>query len=649
MPADPSVMAPDPLVGTMIAGRYRIDAVIDQGAMGRVYSATHVAMRKRVALKVLRPELTRVPEVMERFAREARAAGHIVHPNVAVATDFGELPDGAVFLVLEFVEGITLRSVIEKGALPIRRVLGIVRQVALALQAAHALSIVHRDLKPENVMLVGGGTGPDFIKVLDFGVAKVPIDFTGTPQTTDGSGGTPITKAGMVFGTPDYMAIEQALGQEVDGRADLYSLGVIAYEMITGRRPFRSNHEFGVIGQQLTGSAPAMSQRAPWLQIPRAVDSFVANLLQTELSKRTASAEEVLEQVDHLLQTIPNDLPDPVEPTAQQVAAAEAALNSSEVTPRPTGVRAVRARRFPGALASWHSRLPEPLSLIPLWVYAVVGAIFVLGGFGIVAGFWMQRGQEAVQPRAGDVQLPQAVVPRSAQVAAGSPDAGRAQDESGREPTWTDEQQRQLRELAEARQAGDEAVAKLLGKHEENGWIRIQYARELIKERNYRGAFQSVAEAVRLDPSLVGDKYLAGIIWFTAQHRETRDESFKLLAGEMLAAGADIMYDLAVTPGVADEVASRARDWIGSAEFQAAASVEARVAGALLRAQTCEEVSALLPRAESEGDKRALVRLRRYDVADVCSTQSQCPLCADGGSPIHASINRLATRLSTEE
>src|SRR5690606_28541856 len=199
MPADPSVMAPDPLVGTMIAGRYRIDAVIDQGAMGRVYSATHVAMRKRVALKVLRPELTRVPEVMERFAREARAAGHIVHPNVAVATDFGELPDGAAFLVLEFVEGITLRSVIEKGALPIRRVLGIVRQVALALQAAHALSIVHRDLKPENVMLVGGGTGPDFIKVLDFGVAKVPIDFTGTPQTTDGSGGTPITKAGMVF------------------------------------------------------------------------------------------------------------------------------------------------------------------------------------------------------------------------------------------------------------------------------------------------------------------------------------------------------------------------------------------------------------------------------------------------------------------
>src|SRR5690606_4885083 len=106
-----------------------------------------------------------------------------------------------------------------------------------------------------------------------------------------------------------------------------------------------------------------------------------------------------------------------------------------------------------------------------------------------------------VQPRAGDVQLPQAVVPRSAQVAAGSPDAGRAQDESGREPTWTDEQQRQLRELAEAKQAGDEAVAKLLEKHEENGWIRIQYARELIKERNYRGAFQSVAEAVRLDPS----------------------------------------------------------------------------------------------------------------------------------------------------
>src|SRR5690606_6427804 len=151
----------DPLVGTTIAERYRVEAVIDQGAMGRVYSGTHIAMRKRVAIKVLRPELTRVPEVMERFAREARAAAHINHPHVASATDFGELGNGAVFLVLEFVEGTTLRSVIEGGPLPSRRVLPIIKQIASALQAANALSIVHRDLKPENVMLVQSDTGED--------------------------------------------------------------------------------------------------------------------------------------------------------------------------------------------------------------------------------------------------------------------------------------------------------------------------------------------------------------------------------------------------------------------------------------------------------------------------------------------------------
>src|SRR5690606_22759466 len=165
----------DSLLGTVLAERYRLDALLGEGGMGKVYAAQHVLMRKRLAVKVLHRQLTQVPEVVQRFEREALAAAHIDHPNVAAATDFGKLADGSVYLVLEFVEGRSLRDEIAEGPLPPRRALHIARQIASALQAAHQLSIVHRDLKPENVMLVEKAGDRDCVKVLDFGIAKVPI------------------------------------------------------------------------------------------------------------------------------------------------------------------------------------------------------------------------------------------------------------------------------------------------------------------------------------------------------------------------------------------------------------------------------------------------------------------------------------------
>ena len=241
----------DSRVGTVLAERYRIDSLLGEGGMGRVYAAEHVLMRKRLAVKVLHRELTTVPEVVARFEREAMAAANIDHPNVAAATDFGKLVDGAVFLVLEYVQGRNLRDEIAAGPLSLERALHIGRQIASALASAHALDIVHRDLKPENVMLVEKAADPDFVKVLDFGIAKVPIG-----ETQDGASGKPITKVGMVFGTPEYMAPEQALGQAVDGRADLYALGVILYEMLAGLRPFSSKSQVGILGQQLSKPPP---------------------------------------------------------------------------------------------------------------------------------------------------------------------------------------------------------------------------------------------------------------------------------------------------------------------------------------------------------------------------------------------------------
>src|SRR5688500_474935 len=223
--------AADPRLGTVLAERYRLHSLLGEGGMGKVYAAEHVLMKKRLAVKVLHRELTLVPEVVARFEREAMAAANIDHPNVAAATDFGRLADGSVFLVLEFVQGRSLREEIALGPMAVERALHIARQIGSGLRGAHLHGIVHRDLKPENIMLVEKEGDPDFVKVLDFGVAKVPIGEVPTQ-------GTPISRAGMVFGTPEYMAPEQALGEPVDGRADLYALGVMLFEMLAGERPF---------------------------------------------------------------------------------------------------------------------------------------------------------------------------------------------------------------------------------------------------------------------------------------------------------------------------------------------------------------------------------------------------------------------------
>lgn len=654
----------DGLVGSVIAQRYRVDALIDQGAMGRVYSATHIAMRKRVALKVLRAELTQVPEVMERFVREARAAAHINHPHVAGATDFGELPNGAVFLVLEFVEGITLRSVVEQGALPLRRALSIVRQIASALQAAHALSIVHRDLKPENVMLVTGEGSEDFVKVLDFGVAKVPIDFTGNPDLGP-SQGTAITKAGMVFGTPDYMAIEQALGHDVDGRADLYSLGVIAYELITGLRPYRSNHEFGVIGQQLTTKAPAMKLRAPWVEVPREVESLVQCLLQTDAAARVSSAQEVVDQVTELLAAVPKNWPDPVTPAASELDAADAALQSQTEGSSESDVRPVFKRRGLGAL---HARLPEPMNLVPLWVYIAVGVIFTMGGFGIVAGFVAAQDDErAMQEtlRAGEQQLgrmgAKAVAPRNG-AESPKPDVSPAAMSASVQQALdalSEQQRERLTELREAVATGDPAVTALAESHPADGWLRVQTARAYLpggnqllgpalgKEAvaNPTLALEWVSAGVRLDPALIGDKFVAGVLWYTAQHTDTREATFKLLSVEMLAAGADIIYDLATTRGVPTEVAENARRWLGTSDFRVAASAEANIAARLVVAESCDELAAALPRAVQQGDGRSLSFLQKIDIANYCSNAANCKACASNGEPMAHARNELAARL----
>jgi len=279
--------------GTMISDRYRIQHVLGEGGMGVVYSAEHVLMRKEVAVKVLHAEMCSMPEVVARFEREAIAAAHIDHPNVAGATDFGRLEDGACFLVLELLKGTSLRDEIAKGPIPVGRSLRILRGIASGVSAAHAKGIVHRDLKPENVMLVDREGDIDFVKVLDFGIAKVDATVT---SSASGGVGKVLTRVGAVFGTPEYMAPEQAVGDTVDARADLYALGVIFLEMLTGVCPFQGNALSILRERILAVGPPDMSGIED-----EGCKALVARLLTRQPDDRMQTGTELVLAIDALL------------------------------------------------------------------------------------------------------------------------------------------------------------------------------------------------------------------------------------------------------------------------------------------------------------------------------------------------------------
>jgi serine/threonine protein kinase len=228
----------DPLIGAVVGERYRIVSRIGVGGMGAVYRAEHTMMRRDLAIKVLLTELGGREEFARRFEREAESASRLAHPNIITVTDFGRTPDGLPFLAMEFLAGDSLTSAIKQGPLSRERALGIIRQILRALDHAHAAGIVHRDLKPDNIMLVERDGQRDVVKILDFGIAKV---------TQPASGHEALTQAGVIFGTPEYLSPEQALGESVDARADLYAAGVILFEMLAGRRPFESEDKVRII------------------------------------------------------------------------------------------------------------------------------------------------------------------------------------------------------------------------------------------------------------------------------------------------------------------------------------------------------------------------------------------------------------------
>jgi serine/threonine-protein kinase len=288
-PSSPSELSSGDIVGD----RYRVQARLGEGSMGVVYRVEHVHMHKSFALKVLDPEWAKTPDAFARFEREAVAAGSIASPHVAQATDFGRLADGSCFLVLEYVGGRTLRSVLVR-AMPPNRALRIARGIVAAAEAAHAKGVVHRDLKPENIMLVDREGDPDFVKVLDFGLAKLVGAAAEAPSSRV------LTRQGAIVGTPRYMAPEQAVGQRIDARADLYSIGAILFEMLTGNVPFEGDPA-SVLRQLVLYDVPPPLPRSVQSAVGPRVEQMVGRLLARSAQARFASASELAAELDACL------------------------------------------------------------------------------------------------------------------------------------------------------------------------------------------------------------------------------------------------------------------------------------------------------------------------------------------------------------
>jgi eukaryotic-like serine/threonine-protein kinase len=678
----PPASSPSTLVGKVISGRYRIEQVIGEGGMGTVYQAEHTLMRKRFAIKVLHPEMTRLPEVVARFEREAMAAAHIEHPNVASATDFGKLEDGAFFLVLEFVQGRSLREALDDGPLAALRAVHIGCQIASALVRAHSLGIVHRDLKPENVMLVERDGDPDFAKVLDFGIAKVPVG------EIVKSGPSPsrqaLTQLGMVYGTPEYMAPEQALGQEVDARADLYALGVMMYEMITGLRPFEAESAVTLLGMQVTQPPPSFQQRAPSVTVPDGIEAAVMELLEKEPSARPHDARQVFECLEQMRVQLrrgaapaislrnPSDL-------HEDVASARTAFNlaapatlaeprgraNAGITPvvqvtfanlgsaimhatrgwRPLADRASpwlqRAREqlrrhapaIDSQLAAFHARLPRPWADIPAvgWVVAVVASVMLVV---MIGGLALCRS------------------PVKAKSAFGSLGSVAVSASASAQPLVKLKATEQ--ELKEAQAKGPEAVEALAKSYPADMQPLKLLARMAMAANNAPRAIEIYKQIIALEPKMVMDTEVGQNVVIATQIETSSDVAYAMLESGMGTKGLDLLYWMAYESKAQAKYVLRAAKILSKKDVRDRGSPALVIALELRAASSCEAKYGLLGRARSDGDQRALRLLQPLYNTRGCSggflglQPRDCWPCMrrDNGQLLSSAISEIERRAS---
>jgi serine/threonine-protein kinase len=670
--------------GVVLADRYRIDALVGEGGAGRVYAAEHVLLRKKVAIKILRSDRANVPEMVQRFEREAMAAAHIEHPNIASAIDFGRLADGSVFLALEFVAGRSLRQELAKGPLALGRSLHIARQIASALAGAQQLGIVHRDLKPENVMLIERGEDRDFVKVLDFGIARVPM----------ADKAQPLTKVGAVFGTPAYMAPEQALGLPVDGRADLFALGVMLFEMLTGTRPFGERQ----IGQQITDPLPTLASRGA--AVPAEIESLIASLLARNVQERFQRPDALMAAFDSWLAThadsgsfkavansvrkdaappakaqtfMPGDplpafeltthfpdalVPRPSVPVSEGVPRAEVPPVSvpppkskgDEATAPTVAIspaHGAKARLRLGALRvleqlrsfSQRARAKNRLLVAESAAYLDVQrqklppkmkrrleripSATLVRAFVLSASAIMLIGLSVLVLRSSSPATPALAVSRNSAVP------------SAEAPP------------APVNEAPPTPAAPVTAPADEESTL-LELANGYTTERRDAEAVTLVQRVLLRRPELSSDARVAKVLSRTArsEDRSAYDQSFTLLEGSMGEPGAEAIYDLWRDREASERVRRRAETFLRSSNFDRVSSTALYSAVKLRLARTCEQKHALLRLAADVGGRRTLDYLRELEQRTTCTAgQAECYACLGADSLLKQTIERVAERV----
>ncbi|HVW25456.1 MAG TPA: serine/threonine-protein kinase [Polyangiaceae bacterium] len=527
----------DPLIGATVADRYRIERRLGQGGMGTVYLAEHVRMHKPFAVKVLHQEMGRLAEAVFRFEREAIAAGRVDHQHLVTATDFGKLPDGSMYLVLEYVPGRNLATVMGEGPMSQLRALRIARQIAAGLAAIHGVGIVHRDLKPDNIMLVERPDNEDFVKLLDFGMAKVLMDVP--PEQAQ------VTRAGLVFGTPRYMAPEQAAGEPTDHRADLYALGVLLYAMLKGVPPFTAEEIRDVLRMQRYDPPPPL---------PPSVAPNVAGLVMTLLAKdpaeRVQTAEGIIEYIDKLVTQL-TSLPPP--PTVRDRVVGFLRTRSGLVA-----LGAVAATTFATTLLVARSSHNEPAP-VPAVATAPAAAPSVAAAPASSSASRSAAELESTLVRAevGDAVAWKALEAR--------PDAGRGARE----------------------------------------WFVLGVAR--ITHGDSPRGFDAYLHAAEADAKYANHARVLRDLMLGARGDAWQD-ALRVAAALPSSAGPDILFDTWASNAKATNATQRARDLLVTDATRARASDAVRIAFDLRSAQgtTCEVRVPLVKRAATTADSRSL-------------------------------------------
>ena len=619
----------DALLGTLLAGRYRIEELIGSGGMGAVYRAEHVHMRKAVAVKVLHKEMTAFPEVVARFEREAVAAGRIEHPHVVSASDFGQLEDGSFYLVLEFVEGQSLAKVVDRGgALAPLRALRVARQIVEALQAAHSVGIVHRDLKPDNVMLLEKDGDPDFVKVLDFGIAKIKVEETAEQPA--------LTQIGTVFGTPEYMSPEQARGELVDARADLYTVGVILYEMLAGVSPFKDDDLVVVLTRHLTADPPPLGAG-----IDPMIHDLVSLMLRKNRDERVQNAEELLERIDVILGA-PASGAGFAGPSSGVSRVRLGTLSSSDfgvVSARepaagfaPTILGETVGETTPPALAHsarGESLLNRPVFLgqlrVPLWLLGASALGSVLGiATLIVLGSLLFGGKSEASSVKDDAS--KAVVAKNSELAL----------------------------LIGRAEAGDQtALAELSARPPEkrstSEWLAL--GRGYAKLGHLTASLNAYQSGVALKPELKHEPKLLADVRLAALDAQSSDAALKFAVSTLAMPGIDLVYDIwessKAVPSRAG-LTKQARAYLDDDEVRAKASPALKLLLELGKTQKegCASVKRWLGRAATEGDARVLPALKRFEDRRGCGFLglSDCYYCLRAGKELGRTADSAAAR-----